>query len=186
MKDFKSRLLQELKRDKKRAAVLALLAVVGLIVVGRLVLKQVGSAAAKDSPPPVAASDPSVANRGWQPGGRETRHDDYLTQIDTTIKRDIFAPPDQYFPPVAAPKKEVAIVNGQTMEKAEKEIIEKDAAAMTVESTILSSIPKAIINGQLVQVGDTMNGFRIVEIASRRVTLERNGVTVTLEMKSEP
>jgi hypothetical protein len=186
MMKLKDRLLRELKRDKKRAAILAVLALVALILVGRMVLRNVGSAAAKNPAAAAGASDAAVPDRGWQPGGRETGHDDYLTQIDTTIKRDIFAPPERFFPPVAAPKKSVEIVDGQPVEKVETEVARKDAANMTVESTILSSIPKAIINGQLVQVGDTLNGFRIVEISSRSVTLERDGTTVTLEMKSEP
>jgi hypothetical protein len=184
MSNLKDQLWVELKRDKKRATVLALLAVIALIVVGRLVLKRVSFASAKSpqSPPTAAAAATPEAARPSP--GQETKHDDYLTRIDTTIKRDIFSPPEQFFPPMETPKTKV--VETLNSRAAEKESIQKAAATMTVESTILSAIPKAIINGQLVQLGDTVNGFRIVEISSRTVTLEREGMTVQLEMKSEP
>jgi hypothetical protein len=184
MKRFANQLVLELKRDKKRAAILAVLAVAAAIAFGRLLLKKAGPSAAQATATVEAAPGTAARDRLGQAKADESAHDDYLTRIDTTIKRDIFVPPDRYFPPVGTMKKVLEAVNGGRATN--KETAWKDAASMTLESTILSSTPKAIVDGQVVQVGDVMKGFRVVAIGPRSVTLERNGTTVTLEMKSEP
>lgn len=185
MPSMKDQLILELKRDKKRAAILGIVAVVGLVMVGRLALKKLAPSSA-GAAPTAAAVETGTAPNGtpnWQPGTGAAESGDYMTQIDTTITRDIFTPPERFYPAVATPKKALGVADGTR--SLDKENVRKDAAAMTLESTILSSTPKAIINGQLSQVGDTVNGFRVTQIGPRSVTMERDGVSITLEMASD-
>jgi MSHA biogenesis protein MshK len=42
--------------------------------------------------------------------------------------------------------------------------------------------PSAFINGQAVQIGDTVDGAKVIAITRRAVKLERNGKRFTLEI----
>lgn len=184
MMEYIDQLLVELKRDKKRAIVLAVVAGVGLILVTRLVLTRSSPAPATAAPVEGAEDAPGGAAREetWQLDA-DISKDDYFAQIDTTITRDIFAPPERFFPSSGTGKKSFEAADGTR--SVEKENAWRDAGTMTLASTILSATPKAIIDGQVVQVGDMIRGFRVEEIGSRSVTLERDGVRVSLEMKGE-
>ncbi len=184
MRNLKDQLLLELKRDKKRAAALLVLAVVGAIVFGRLLLKKSRPSTAEAASTVRATSEGAASEPPWESTGREHKADDYITRLDATIRRDIFAPPERYFPLPEAPKKPPKAVSSK--QDLQKENAWKDAASMTLESTILSRTPKAIIDGQLVEIGDVLKGFRVVRISSRSVTLQRDRVRVILEMKGEP
>lgn len=184
MKNLTNRLLVELKRDKKRCAILVVLAIVAAVLFARLLLKRSSPAAATAASTAGAASEAPTGEALWQPTEGAPRRDDYFRRIDTTITRDIFVPPERYYPSLEITKKPQPTATESR--SAQKENARRDASIMALESTILSSTPKAIINGQLVQVGDVIRGFRVEQIGSRSVTLERGGVRVMLEMKGEP
>jgi hypothetical protein len=108
----------------------------------------------------------------------------YLGPIDTTIKRDIFAANPKYFPPVVKPDvASHAAPSGMDDINAERAAIQAKALELALQSTVVSANPTAIIEGQVLHVGDWVNGFRVVEIGSRQCTLEKSGVKVTIEMK---
>lgn len=183
MKNLKEHVLLELKRDKKRAILLAALLLVAAVLFVRLLLKRPGPSAAKA----VGMAETTAGTRAVECRGRSTptMADEATTRkIDATITRNIFIPPERYFPSLGSGKKASAPVAGDR--NTERDNAWRDASAMTLASTILSATPKAIIDGQLVQVGDTIKGFQVKQISSRAVTLERDGVSVELEMKGEP
>ena len=53
---------------------------------------------------------------------------------------------------------------------------------LELQGTILGEHPRALINGQLFGLGDQVRGLTVSEIQHRQISLERNGVTVRLEM----
>jgi hypothetical protein len=184
-------LLAELKRDRKKTAVMAVLLLVALVAVGRLFLrsavptKAAAAPAAGKAAPAARASSAQRSDSGEDRSGESGRERvKYLGPIDTTIKRDIFAANPKYFPAVVKPDvASHAAPSGMDDINAERAAIQAKALELALQSTVVSANPTAIIEGQVLHVGDWVNGFRVVEIGSRQCTLEKSGVKVTIEMK---
>jgi hypothetical protein len=43
--------------------------------------------------------------------------------------------------------------------------------------------PKAMIEGKLVNEGEVAAGFRVLKIEPRRITIEREGIVLEIQMK---
>lgn len=192
MANFMKRLLAELKRDRKKTAVMAILLLVALVAVGRLFLRSAvptkaaaAAPAAGKAAPAARASSAQRSDSGEDRSGESGRERvKYLGPIDTTIKRDIFAANPKYFPAVVKPDvASHAAPSGMDDINAERAAIQAKALELALQSTVVSANPTAIIEGQVLHVGDWVNGFRVVEIGSRQCTLEKSGVKVTIEMK---
>lgn len=64
------------------------------------------------------------------------------------------------------------------------------ASSLKLQSTLMGSVPKALIDGRMVRAGDTVEtkgsnmamGFRVIQIEPRRVVIEREGVKIELKM----
>lgn len=192
--NWKERLVAELKGSKKKIAVLAGLVIVGAIVGGRLIFKSppvskagaavggAGPSAVLDEPGHMASlRDPVVPwaarkdNEGGETGIR----------VRSKITRDIFAPHLDSFPPdqdepartkvsVVAPTVDPNVLRVQA--------IRAQARVLVLQSTIISSRPTVIINGQVLGVGDWINEFEIVEITARMCVVAKKGIRVQLEM----
>jgi hypothetical protein len=188
MSNFQKQVFAELKRDKKKTAIMAVLLLVAVALVGRVVLKAgkpaMASAATTVKNPPAArlarSSDPAATESG-ESDREKVRN---LGPIDTTITRDIFATNPKYFPSGKTVDVPAEIEAARTDDlAAEREAILARARELSLQSTVLSASPTAIIEGQVLRVGDTINGYNVVEIGPRQCTLEKNGVRVSIEMK---
>ena len=51
-----------------------------------------------------------------------------------------------------------------------------------LQSTVMGARPAAVINGRIVQVGQTFEGLVLKEVRNRQVILEFNGRLVSLRM----
>jgi hypothetical protein len=60
--------------------------------------------------------------------------------------------------------------------------IELAARRLNLESTLLGAQSRAMINGQLLSVGESIQGFELIEVRSRQVTVRKDNVEVVLEM----
>jgi hypothetical protein len=196
--NWRRQLLIELRRDKKRAAVLAALFVIAAVLAVRLVLKQSTPlrtrAAAKAVVAPIRAEASSGALARLGSGGGSA---DWLTELRTEqpeITRDIFAPNPAYFPPeVRSTQAQVELAPGEATtqpaqppkpDPREQELaILAQARALQLQSTSISQTPTAIINGLVLRKGDWINDFEVVEIAARTCVVAKKGVKVTLRMK---
>jgi hypothetical protein len=59
----------------------------------------------------------------------------------------------------------------------------EQARSLQVQSVVKhGAAPKALINGRLVNVGETIEGFEIVSIRERSVVARKQGVLVRLSM----
>jgi hypothetical protein len=71
-------------------------------------------------------------------------------------------------------------------QKREREVLVENLRAqalqLKLQSTVLGASPKALVNGQLVRVGDVVASFRVTKIEARRIVVEREGIK--LEVRS--
>jgi len=62
--------------------------------------------------------------------------------------------------------------------------VRMQASRLDLQSTgMFSGMPKAMVNGTIVQEGDTIEGFRIVRIETKRIVVEREGIQVEVIFK---
>lgn len=102
------------------------------------------------------------------------------------VDRDLFTPDPTYFPPhrKASPATVVSRVDDSVaMKEAQERAVRAQAQALTLQSTIVGvEAPTAIVNGEVLRVGDMINGFCVVAVAARTCTVEKANLRITLEM----
>jgi len=183
----KKRLLAELKRDKKKTIVLTVL----LVVAAGLGVRFLGKAG---RPPRATAAPAAGQTAGSQTDptdaqmlentGEQAQRDRYIRQLDAKITRDIFVPSDKYFDVSerdGGRSRIVSLSSGQGRDN-RREALEQEAERLVLQSTVVSQEPTAIINGQVVHVGDEICGFKVIKIRPRQCLVERSGFTVVLEL----
>lgn len=191
MTDWKQKIIAEMNRDKKKTAVLSALVVIAGIVGARMLLTKsapqatVAAAAAVPAasavfPPAAAFAAPSARSAD------EARIRAHMDQLGRTIRRDLFVPDIRHFPPAPARAKSGGPAKAADTRRSTKEFIEGQAGKLTLQSTIVSANPIAIINGQVLRVRDVIDDFTVTKITSRNCVVERDGVAVTLHMKEKP
>ncbi len=57
------------------------------------------------------------------------------------------------------------------------------ASRLDLQTTVMGENPKALVNGIMLQVGDTIDGFRVVLIEAKRIVVEREGVKLEVIFK---
>jgi len=57
------------------------------------------------------------------------------------------------------------------------------AAQLRLETTMMGTKPKALINGQLVGEGEVVANFRVLKIEARRIIVGREGIKLEIRMK---
>ncbi|HEY7115414.1 MAG TPA: hypothetical protein VH475_02445 [Tepidisphaeraceae bacterium] len=60
------------------------------------------------------------------------------------------------------------------------ENLRRQVGQLKVQSTLMGASPKALVNGQLVGVGDVVASFRVTKIEARRIVVEREGIKFAL------
>lgn len=190
---WQERLIAELKHDKKKAVLLGVLA----IVAGVLILQQLAGASPAESrasvtPVGPTASGPDASSTELSASGARARaltdaarrRNEYLQTMDRRIERDLFIPNSRYF----APRQEVDAKEpvGKTPEMIEQErrsAIRMQAKALTLQSTIVGSVPTAVINGLVLRKGDWVGGFEVTGVQPRSCTVRKDDVSVILKME---
>jgi len=206
--DWRRRLKDELQRDKKKTTILIVLMIAAGIVGGRLVVthsvpeEALATPSAQVSAAGTFGAGPTNAFLvGARVNAEEARRS-HLAQMDRRIERDLFKPNLASF----------AFVNGAAVHdvpnqpagpgwfgqvqewmamKAQAErqglirisVIQTQAEALTVQSTMLGPSPTALVNGQVLRQGDWISGFQVKQIATEYVIVSKDGVNVTLSMK---
>ncbi len=195
---IKNQFIGELKANRKKAALLALLAVVALFLVVRLAVKSGGSPArAKAEPAAVASAPQAPAPSAPDTRSRRDRRDareQYLEQFDATIERDLFEPNERFFPrpkvvqEPSEPKPELPPAvpeqpSGPTEAEIRRAAIGREAQGLELQMTVVSSPPVAMINGRSLGLGDRINGFEVVRITSDSCDVRKEDVELTLVLR---
>ena len=188
--DWKQRLVQALGRDKKKTAVLAALAAVAIVLVGRLVIPRSAPSRAGAAIASAVCEPAPGTSAGAKGGAAAAAPSDKraIVRAGRTIKRDIFVPDADFYPPEEAKDKSAVVVTAPSTQpdaQAEMEAVRNQARSLALQSTIVSDAPTAIVNNHVLRLGDGFNGFQVVGIGSTSCTLEKSGVRVVLEMKKQ-
>jgi len=191
--NWKQRLLADLKADKRKAALLAVLAVVAAVVIARMTLRggapsPARAALATATPPAVAAPRASAAPTDQAPPRAAPARSPASPEAHR-FARDIFLPNPDFFPP-AEPAQSPKLVGAtqpaspESEEESLRKSVQAQARSLMVQSTMISAQPTAIINGRVLRVGEWITGFEVVSISARGCVVRRSGVSVALEMRS--
>jgi hypothetical protein len=181
MSDQIRQAIDVLKRDKKKLGLIIGLLAVGLLLWGRLMLKQVPRTATAKPSAAVTAADEARRELADLPSRRLVRID-----LPETLSRDPFQVDPTVFPKVEKP----VVIETQAKSAAQAADVKQDAAALVrqaatglaLQTTILGDAPRALINGQLLAPGDKIRGFELKKVMPREVILEMSGVELKLEM----
>jgi hypothetical protein len=194
---WQDRLIRELGRDKKKTVILTVLIFVGLFVVGRTLTK-------KSSAKTTDASDSLVVSETGDPSGmgisgvtmttpQEHRTAWVRNDITSNESRDLFEFQGDYYEliePAVDEQPEIDIeeeTSGSADVVAETEpdketLIRQQASQLELQSIMQGGSPVAIIDGNVVGVGERIAGFEVISIEANRCTLRQDGVEVRLVM----
>jgi hypothetical protein len=210
------RLPEPVRRDPKKSSVLAaltlLMAVLGVRQFSGNGTPAKARAASND---PVAAPEKpklsiSANSREASNAGTEVAHRVALW-LGTPIKaldRNLFETKLEYFQRLDSTAADKATVVAdetfwdqlakslvsQADQKRQKQIrsenLQLAASSLKLQTTIMGSMPKALIDGRMVRVGDTVDtktsslsiSFRVSQIEARRIVIEHEDVRIELRM----
>jgi hypothetical protein len=153
------------------------------------------------------ASDPAMAVLATRTSTRpdaaaaDRRLRDWLVEPIGPISRNLFVVKLDYFPPdpSRAPQAVKSAIDGEFWGRLEKSLMLQadqrgkrenlvasytaEAGRMRLDSIIMGPVPKAMIDGKLLNEGDIAAGFRVLKIEPRRIMLEREGIRLEIQMK---
>lgn len=154
-----------------------------------------GSSASSSSP--TKPADAAAAMRAW------------MEQPRASIQRNVFAVDLQRFPQVAGRAPEAVVIRrtetfwddlaksvvARADVRKERQVLMENlaqqASQLRLQSTVMGASPKAVVNGELVGVGDVVAcgpaegrvTFRVLKIEARRIVIEREGIKLEIQMK---
>ena len=196
---FIVKLKDDIRREPRKAAVLAVLFVVAAVMIGRQLIApaMTRSADAAATLAPVPPAGPGELDESAEPGTDHPR-----AAPDYRIVRDIFLPNPSVFPlprvkealeqPTVlakepGPTEEELRAKAAALERARRQAVERavqaEAGGLRLQSILAGRFRTAIINGQLVRAGGWIGGFRVVEVNSQDCVLEKDDVRVKLAMR---
>jgi len=176
-----------LTADRRKAGLVLSLLAMGLLLWGRLLLKEV---------PRVATADPEAEAQAASDGGEGSGDDaDSQARVERTervridpprsLPRDLFVFDPNPYRRTGSPD------SPSRPEKSDREADEQEirvaAARDAAAGLILSSVmrgprPRAVINGRVLAEGQSIEGFVVRQIGQRHALLERDGLVVRLRM----
>jgi len=188
------RLVAELRRDRRRLVVLSVLLLVGVVLVAR--------AAVSSGPLPAQASvkrsQSSAVAPMDPPSNSKQARADYISGINRNLTRDIFRPSEKHFPlppvvekaekvekkvtvmlaPTTAPSRDDEMAREQIRQH---QMVLQEAKALKLQSIMMiGSRATASINGNMLSVGDEIQGFQITGIELNRCTVVKHGLVLML------
>ena len=172
-----NRLVRQLTADKKKLSILLALSGVVLLLWGRLMLKQVPKTAMA-RPEPTARATVTVPDPVVVPQKSAQDRPVVHVELPTRLARDLFW--------LEVANRQDTQVQKSPVEQADEvtteEMVARAKALLELQSTIVGTRARALINGVLVSKGQKIQGFTLVEVLDRKVVLEMNGIQVELEM----
>jgi hypothetical protein len=202
-----NKLKTAVRNDPKRAAVLTVLVVILGVLQLRLAMKrEMESAAMASSSTPVvigSKSNNGGGTTGTTPAPKPSSSATLRGWIDSPpqpMTRNLFAIDlDHYAQDNSRPLStnnganegfwdELAkSMSSRADHRKERQIfienLQRQAAEMRLQSTVMGAKPKAVIDGALVGEGDVVAQFRVLKIEARRITVEREGIKLEIQMK---
>lgn len=188
---WRIRFVNDLKRDKRKSAIMGVLVVAALFFGVRALLDTTSPASASAS---AKGGRKSLAIGGGMSDEaslrRQAARQSHLQSLDMDIRRDLFgadlrAYPQQKTTEVVKVLPTVASAPADDKAEALRRRVRAEAATLTLESVLSGQQPMACINGKVLQSGQRFNGFEVQRITSRGCVLEKEGVQVELVLKKQ-
>ncbi len=195
MSDQARKFWKRLTADRRQFYVLCSLAALGLLLWGRLMLQKVPRTAVAD--PPAQSAKAEQPTKPGQPNATdeaETPVEPPLERIEIEIEppaaptRDLFV----FEPTLFRPIKVEDQTNTQTQPKTvdpspdrhqlEAELRQRLGELQLQTTVFFNGEPRAMINGKIRKIGDTVRGFKVTKIEQRSVVLEALGIESTLSL----
>lgn len=161
-------------KRRKQWMLLAVLAVVAVAI---------GAVRFAQSVPSPATASPNTASTPTATSDRDPADASLAFEVTwpVELERDLFAW-ERVFPAVEPPETEP--IEAEAVEQTPDAAAVRAEAERTVklQAIIFGEEPIAMINGQVWRQGQTIEGFHITRIESRRLVLRKHGVEVVLEL----
>lgn len=180
----KAKLQQMLRRmgfDVKKAIVMGGLVAVGLLLWGRLLLKEV--------PRTASAGATDVALAAPKSSGLSDALDPARQQIEVAlpseVKRDLFWFDANPYRRPLVPQENDTGPNPELegTDEASRLAAVKDAVSkLRLESVMMGGSPHALINGVAVAPGEQIEGFTLLRVSDRNVLIKKDGFVIRLKM----
>jgi hypothetical protein len=204
--NFLSKLIRAAKADPKKAGVLGVLVAVLATMWVRMAMN--GGA----GPTPAGAVTVSTSDNGLSsPGSGASRATapsaasaaalgEWRNQPVSPVVRNLFAVQlDFYRQQGDAPAAAVTRVDDGFWDELAKSLSSRadqnkqrqirtdnavrDAANLKLQTIVMSAAPTAVIDGEMVEEGSVVAGFRVSKIEARRIIVEREGIKLEIPMK---
>ena len=180
-----------LNKDPKRTAVMAGLAIMMIGLWGRMWFNGPSSATASFIRRSVAAITESSAGLSRPASSNPLM--DWLALPKKSIQRNLFAVHLDFYAKAAghpeqsgASEDPAKSSTDDADQNREKQILlenlQTQAAKLKLQTTMMGSTPRAMLNGELVKEGDTVEGFMVLKIEPRKVTVQQDEVTLEIAM----
>lgn len=191
------KLVQDLKRDPRKAIILGVLTIVGVWVGAKAIFKGGNPESANAAVASAVNTSREIARTDSTPiadASQDARRDQYLRQLNRKVDRDLFALKTELFPlaePVSVTPTIVATAPTTTQASQpdvadiERKAIVAQSELLRLQSVISGPSPTAIINDHVLRVGEWTNDFQVVAIADNSCVVQKKDVRVTLELKKE-
>ncbi|MEM9420230.1 MAG: hypothetical protein AAGA25_14420 [Planctomycetota bacterium] len=176
MKEKLNELLAWCKHDKKQTGMVIGLLAVGMLLWGRLILKQAPQTASAGDKPAWLME----AEAEWESGPKEV----VTLEKPPLLGRDPFIlDPNRYKRTLS----EEDLLSGAKFDEgltdeAKRMAVVEAAAELQLQSVTLGDVPAAFINGRLIRIGESINGFELLTCDERSAVLEKQGIRVRLGM----
>lgn len=185
------RLWLQATADKKKFGIFATLMAVGLLLWARLILlEEVPKIATADDPNQPAQADGITRYGQASPVITTGPVLPPLEEVAVTLSEDLplnlFAFRHKRYKPLPSDESQhdQAQLTGSTDDERMQELVEL-ARSLRLQSVIQGASPAMVINGEVLRVGDSIEGFEIVSFNERSAKLTREGLTFLLKMRSE-
>ncbi|MFN3168520.1 MAG: hypothetical protein ACE37H_15780 [Phycisphaeraceae bacterium] len=188
MKKKLYRTWRQVTADKKKFGILVTVVAVGLLLWGRLILLE--------KVPRVATADPatpaSSRNQGGPVSGPASVDLEPLPEVRAALNDELtlnlFAfRHDRYKLRPTEDSGHPGIQSGDSAddEQQRREELIAQARQLRLQSVIQGATPRIVINGRVLRVGDSIDGFEIASFNDRSAKVTRDGLTFTLNMLSD-
>ncbi len=180
---------RQLMADKRKLMAAALLGGIAMLLWGRLLIRDVPRTAVAD---PKADNTQAFLINPDEPNDlpvKATSWSEVRVVMADRVTHDLFHFQADYFPQDQTTKisdgagdKSLVQTTDQDQHQRHVQAIRLAARSLKLQSTLLGADNRALINGELLNPGQRINGFELIDVGPRQVTLRRDGVEVVLEM----
>lgn len=184
MKKKLHRAWRQATADKKKFGILVTMLAVGLLLWGRLILlEDVPKIATADPNAQVTGTSDPASSQASSPAAVLPPLPEVRVDLSEDLPLNLFAFRHNRYKPLPAEdsRGRASQLTGSTDDERKRELVEL-ARSLRLQSVIQGKSPAIVINGEVLRVGDSIEGFELVSFNERSAKLTREGLTFLLKM----